>query len=448
MSEERIDSAGNAEGDGASDNAKSKKKSKVSHLKLVPKDPATKDASDSKWTSLLHTSPSGVRKPILLNVLTALRKSPVWDGAFRYNAFSLLIEVIKPPPWVKDEARESFQVRPWTDHDDRLLCEWMQRKHIFVTVPVCVEAIFTVAKERSYHPVQEYLSGLKWDRMSRLNSWLHKYLGAEDSEYHSAVGKRWMISGIARIMAPGPDCKADCTLVLQGLQGTGKSSALQLLAGGKWFTDEVRRLGTKDAAMGLSGRWIVELAELSALGDVTLETVKAFLSQTMDRYRPPYGRYVTDNVRQCIFAATTNKENFLKDETGDRRWWPVKTGVLDLVGLKRDRDQLWAEAYELYRAGHAWWLDTSELRRLAEKAQAERFDEDPWEASILRWMERKKPTELTVEEVLKGAIGILPEEANRSHRNRVSSILRFHKWERTNERSNKQARLWRLTKQL
>lgn len=400
------------------------------------------DARATNWTKALITTPGGIVKPIFLNALISLREAPMWQGAFRYNSFSLIVELIKPPPWLREGQIENFKIRPWTDHDDALLTEWVQRRGLIVPPQICASAVHTVAKEQSYHPVHEYLSGLAWDGTPRLETWLCKYLSADDGEFNRAVGKRWLISGIARVMKPGPECKADCVLVLQGLQGIGKSSVLQVLAG-QWFSDEIRRFGSKDAAMGLGGRWIVELSELSALGDVTLEQTKAFLSQTMDRYRPPYGRYVTDNARQCIFGATTNKESFLKDETGDRRWWPVRCGNLDIAGLRTVRDQLWAEALHCFNQGEVWWLDTPKLRRLAERVQGERFDEDPWEASVLRWLTKRNPEEVTIEGVLSGALGVLPEEANKSHRNRVSAILRFHKWERTNDRGKMQAKIWK-----
>jgi predicted P-loop ATPase len=188
-----------------------------------------------------------------------------------------------------------------------------------------------------------------------------------------------------------------------------------------------------DTAMGLAGRWIGEISELSAMGDSTIELVKAFLSQTMDRFRPPYGRVVVDNPRQCIFAGTTNKNAFLRDETGDRRFWPVGWCTLEtlkLGELERDRDQLWAEAVHLYNSGRVWWLETPELRALAEQEQSDRFEEDPWEGATAKWIAKHSATEVDVDKLLFTVMGMMPAEATKADRARISAVMRRLKWER------------------
>src|SRR5262249_2451934 len=154
----------------------------------------------------------------------------------------------------------------------------------------------------------------------RLDDWLTLYCGAEPDDYMHAVGRCWMISGVARAYEPG--CQADAVLIFEGEQGAGKSSALAIL-GGPFYSDDIAELGTRDAAMCTHGIWIVELAELDAMGRAEISRIKAFLSRRTDRFRPPYGHHVIEAPRQCIFAGTVNLNTYLKDETGGRRFWPV-----------------------------------------------------------------------------------------------------------------------------
>ena len=235
-----------------------------------------------------------------------------------------------------------------------------------------------VARDIMHHPVRERLNGLKWDGTARLDSWLTDYLGVEpatgyDAEksqahrYTSEVGLRWLISAVARVYQPG--CKADHCLILEGPQGVGKSTAAATLAlEDAWFADEIADLGTKDSAQDLRGKWIIELGELSALKRGEIERVKAFMSRKVDHYRPSYGRRSQDFPRQCVFIGITNADAYLGDETGGRRFWPVKVGKIDLEKLKADREQLWAEAVAAYRAGEKWWLDKATEALARERA--------------------------------------------------------------------------------
>ena len=374
----------------------------------------------------------GPPKKTLMNCLIALRYAPEWQGVLRYNAFNHAIELHRAPPWLKADG--NWEVCAWTDYDDMMLTEWLQKEKIDIQTRTAADAAYVAAKENPWHPVKLYLEALKWDGEKQIDKWLHRYLGAEDSEYHAAIGKRWLISGIARILNPGPDCKADCVLVLEGEQGLQKSTALRILAS-PWFLDDLRQFGSKDAAMKITGRWIIEIAELTAMNESTVEACKSFFGQTMDCFRPPYGRRVIDAPRQCIFAASTNKNIFLKDETGDRRYWPVTCASIDVAALKVDRDQLWAEAQELYKQGHCWWLETPEMRGLAEEEQRMRFEADPWENSIREFLRPCK--EVTPEEVLQEKFEFPLEDITKTLRNRVSSILRHLKWVRVRQKTAK-----------
>jgi len=168
-----------------------------------------------------------------------------------------------------------------------------------------------------------------------------------------------MMSAVARIYIPG--CKADCALILEGPQGIRKSSALMAIAK-PWFADRLSDLSSKDAAMETRGVWIIEIAELDTMGRAEVSTIKAFMSRTQDRFRPPYGKRLVDLPRQCVFAGSVNPEGgYLKDPTGGRRFWTVVCGNIDISALEQDRDQLWAEARNRFRRNEPWWLETQAL---------------------------------------------------------------------------------------
>jgi len=180
--------------------------------------------------------------------------------------------------------------------------------------------------------------------------------------------------------------------VLEGPQGARKSTALKILAGEDWFTDELPDLGSKDAAMHMQGVWIIEIAELDAIGKAEVSRIKAFLTRTTDRFRPPYGRYTIEVPRQCVFAGTVNPDTYLRDETGNRRFWPVRCGTIDIDALARDRDQLWAEAVARFRGGAIWWLDTPALVAAAKAEQDKRYQTDAWDQLIEHWLSHEVRT--------------------------------------------------------
>jgi len=386
-----------------------------------------KRAENPPWKKNLARTASGQIRKILLNGLVALRQAPEWRGALKYDASALTVVLDRCPPW--GEGGSPWVPRLWTDQDDRLLAAWLQHHGIDISDKLASDAAQTVARERSYHPIRDYLNGLTWDGAARVSTWLSAYLGADKNPYHNEIGKRWLVSGIARIYKPA--IKADCMLILEGQQGSGKSTALKVL-GGEWFTDEIGELGSKDAAMSIAGRWIIEFGELEEFKGASLEKLKAFLSRTIDRFRPPYGRSVVDSPRQCIFAGTTNPEEYLHDSTGNRRFWPVKCGSIDVASLMQDRDQLWAEAKAMYLRGEPWWLETKSLQALATAAQNDRFVVDPWEEQAEIFLQNKRV--ITVAYLLKRLWKIDLNLATRKDTVRVAAILRRLGWERFQKR--------------
>jgi putative DNA primase/helicase len=215
-------------------------------------------------------------------------------------------------------------------------------------------------------------------------------------------------SRLSRVFT-SPGVKVDCALIFEGKQGIGKSSALRMLFDGDsrgWFTDEIAELGSKDAAMQMAGIWCIELAELDAMRRAEVSRLKAFLTRTNDRYRPPYGRIVVDVPRQCVFAGTVNDSEYLRDPTGGRRFWPVKCGTIDIRGLCQARDQLFAEAVSRYRRGEKWFLHEKELIEDATEEQSARQLQHPWEEPIGEWLAKhtNKANGVTVGEILENAL--------------------------------------------
>lgn len=405
------------------------------------------------WKSALMRSRSDIPLGNLANAITALQSAPVWRGVLAWNSFARRVCATSDPPFKCGDT--------WGDQETRLTCNWLQRQGIQVGVQVATDAVLTVAGMRSFHPVRDYLGSIGWDGVNRLNNWLETYLQArisweedEDfSDYLRAVGRCWMISAVARIYQPG--CQADHCLVLEAKQGSGKSSALKDLAG-EWFTDHLAALGTKDAAQQLEGVWIVELAELDALKKSEVSATKAFITCRTDRFRAPFERTVEAHNRQMIFGGSTNDSTWLKDDTGNRRFWPVKCGVIDRESLRRDRDQLWAEAVALYRAGEPWWITDPRIVAAAERQQNKRVEVDVWDTAIFRWIENQTPSKdstgayaridssddyVSVRDILVHALKLDEGKISRMEQTRVASILVRRGWERHQKRINGE-RMW------
>ena len=372
------------------------------------------------WREDLINDGGGKPKPILANAITALQSGD-WAGVLAFEEHSQTIVARKSGPWGDPKAVG--------DQEDRLATEWLQRQRILVNSATTHEAIQTVAMKNRFHRVRDWLDSLKWDGCPRIDQWLSLYLGSENSEFTQAVGARWLISAVARVYNPG--CKVDCCVILEGPQGVGKSSALREI-GGKYFTDEIADLGSKDAAMQLHGAWLVEIAELDSMSRSEVGKIKAFISRQTDRYRPAYGRHVIEVPRQCVFAGSTNRESYLKDETGGRRFWPVLCGKIDLDALRRDRDNLLAEAVHRFKEGAPWWLESPELRHLAEQQQAERYEGDPWDELIKPWLLGRSET--SVSEVLQKCIDKPANNWNQSDMTRVARSLVSLGWEKRRAR--------------
>src|SRR5262249_34932311 len=249
-------------------------------------------------------------------------------------------------------------------------------------------AVQAAARFNSFHPVRDYFASLKWDGVPRLETWLQDFCRVKDSLYVRAIGPRYLIAAVGRTYRPG--CKVDHVLVLEGPQGFGKSEALRTLAvRDEWFTDRISPPSSKDAAIEIAGVLIIEFAEMDALLRDSASAGKSFIARRIDNIRLPYGKYITSLKRGCVLGATINPPpdgGYLRDPTGARRFWPAFChGMIDIDGLRAVRDQLWAEACVLFKAGAYWWLETPALEALATAEQAARFAADVWEEPLREW---------------------------------------------------------------
>jgi predicted P-loop ATPase len=382
----------------------------------------------SDWKIQLLVTSTGSPRPLLANAITAFREAPAWFGVFAYDEFSRETVIRSAPPW--DVKLAPWSERVWSSHDDLLATEWLQREDIAVNTQTTAQAVEAVARDRSFHPVIDYLSELQHDGKSRINTWLSICLGAEQTSYNETVGRAMLIAAVARIFNPG--CKVDTVPIFEGAQGARKSTAVKALFD-PWFSDELADLGSKDAAMQTRGVWGIEVSELDAMSRGEVSRIKAFVSRTTDRFRPPYGSRIIESPRSCVFWGTTNADGYLKDETGGRRFWPVKIGKINVEMLRDMRDQLWAEAVVLYKANVPWWITKQETMRDAERHQQDRYVGDPWDKAIADYV--GTCTEVTVDEVLRLALHLEIGRCGASEMTRAARCLRSLGWSRVQVRT-------------
>jgi putative DNA primase/helicase len=284
------------------------------------------------------------------------------------------------------------------------------------------------ARRCIYDPLSDYLNGLKWDRKPRIDTWLSEYLGVEDNAYTRSVGRKFLIGAVARALEPG--CKNDTMLVLEGPQGIGKSTAARYLFGDRFFTDNLPDFHSKDSFQQLQGAWCIEVAELSALSKAEVKDVKQFLSRLVDKFRAPYERHPLSIPRRTVFIGTVNPEDggYLRDPTGNRRFWPVECTTADLPGILADRDKLWAEAVAAYRQREEWYLVDDQVGA-AQVEQDKRREVHPWEAVIGDYANAESLQEMTVSEALTKAIKVPPDRQTVAMSRQVGSAFRALGWD-------------------
>lgn len=409
----------------------------VSNPTPIPPEPASGVLPDWRRSLLWEETRSGKQKLVTHadNVIRILSLHPQWRGKLRFDEFRGRI-VMNDPPW--DDFQRPREVESaWADEDATRLHAWLRREfHGYSFAPTitdCERAVDVVARVNGTHPIREYLDGLVWDKTFRLREMGPTYFGA-DAVKSLHVFRWWMISAVARIMQPG--CKADHVLILEGKQGRGKSTALEILGGRDWFSDTPIDLNSKDAYSQIRGLWIVELAELDSLFRAEASRAKAFFSSRKDNYRPAYARREREQQRQCVFAGTVNEGVYLKDPSGARRFWAVFCSAIDLPALRRDRDQLWAEALWWFREGARWWPEGREETKPLEEEQEVRTERDDWTDKVESYLRRKPGADqITSAELLEFALGLETRDWTRPAQMRVGAIMMHGlRWTKRRER--------------
>ena len=350
---------------------------------------AEREFASTDWENSLELDKQGKIKDTLDNIVIILRNDDELQS-IAFNRHRDGIDAKDGLPW--------DQMKPgWNDSDNAALKVFLSKKYGIYSPTKTKDAILAVAAERAYHPILKYLESLPaWDEVPRIETLLVDYFGAEDSAYARAVIRKTMAAAVARIYCPGT--KFDSVLILNGPQGVGKSTFFARLAG-DWFSDSLTLTDMRDksGAEKLQGYWILELSELNGMKKADVETVKSFISRADDKYRASYGVNVESHPRQSIIVGSTNAESgFLRDITGNRRFWPVR---ISGEGSKRpwdiDREtvqQIWAEALVIYKAGEILYLRGDEaVAAITEQAAA--MESDDREGIIRNYLDILLPTE-------------------------------------------------------
>ena len=319
--------------------------------------------------------------PNMTNIKRVLCSEEGWRGTFAKSLFDDAVWLRRP------------DTQQLTDDDVLKVMEVMQ-SDLFPSIGVETvrHGVQAAAAGNTFHPVREYLESLQWDGTPRAALLFTTYFpcASEDPQYLRSVGEKFLIGAVARVMQPG--CKVDTMPVIAGSQGQKKSSGLAALVGDQWYGNDMPDMTQKDAKEWLRGKWMAEIGELSAMRGKDIEHVKNFLSTTSDSYRKSYGHVTQTYPRQTVFAGTVNGNEYLSDETGNRRFWPLQMidgALVDVEGLARDRGHLWAEALHMYRTGTAWWFDEGESATLSvQQAAARSVDID--ETRVVEWLREQE----------------------------------------------------------
>jgi hypothetical protein len=363
---------------------------------------AAQSSAAPPWLQYCQCDAKGRPLFNLANAMLALRNDPAVCNMLAYDEMFCGEVMIK-------EIGGKIDVdppRPCTDTDVTAIQEWFQLSGLpLIGQETVYRGIDFRAHERRFHPVRDYLKSLQWDGYPRVETWLHRYLGAALNDYTKTIGRMFLVATVARIFRPG--CQVDYMLILEGSQGEFKSTACEIL-GGDWFSDHLPDIATagKDVSQHLRGKWIIEITEMSAMSRAETNQLKSFVTRKTERYRRSYGKKESVEPRQCVFIGTTNKSIYLRDETGNRRYWPVKTTTIDLAALKHDRDQLFAEAVALFEQDVPWWPSKKFEEAHIKPEQDERFEADPWEDPIAEYLSMlQPPLKVTVSQVAKFGLG-------------------------------------------
>jgi hypothetical protein len=402
----------------------------IGYSETAPKRPPRGNGEKVRWLDDCLTDEQARPLSNLANVMIALRSDPALRDMLAYDEMLCAPMLLHSAPVVGQGVPDRIDLRPVTDADVGSVQEYLQLSGLpKIAKDTVHQAVDMRAHECAFHPVQRYLSSLRWDGRPRLKTWLSTYLGAEPTPYSEGIGPMVMVAMVARILTAG--CKADYMMILEGPQGARKSTACAIL-GGDYYSDNLPDVSAgKDVQQHLQGKWLIEVGEMSAMSRAESAALKAFITRQTERFRPSYGRKEVIQPRQCLFVGTTNKEAYLRDETGGRRFWPVKVGVtgpIDTEALARDRGQLFAEAVKLFRGGAKWWPDDAFEREHIKPQQEARFEADAWEEMISAYLLNR--SKVTVGEVARDGLHIETPRIGTADQRRIAAALERLGWRR------------------
>lgn len=369
-------------------------------------------------------------KQLVHNFEVVMDRDSRFAGKIRLNEFAQQPYLYGSVPWENEN-----NCRAWSSHDDSALFSLIQADYGLKSRQDFADALKNVSMRNKFHPVRELLDSLTWDGKEHVRSLLPEYLGAEDSDYTYQVMRLWMLGAVSRVYKPGS--KFDYTIILQGSQGIGKSTFLKLMAlDDSWFNDSLDSLDSDKAVQSLTGSWIIELAELKSLARTAggVESVKRFLTATQDKYRIPYERRADTFYRQCVFAGTTNKDDFLQDETGNRRFLIIHTGFtktsksLFTPEVMDDIKQAWAEAVHIWKNEDPELILPENCMQQAKELQEANMADDGKRGIILDYLEGK--TQVCAREIWFEALKetIPPKNWQASEINNI--VAKIPGWER------------------
>ena len=338
--------------------------------------------------SMLTTTSRGEVQSTIQNCVTVLQNDPLFAGGIRLNLLTERVDVTKAMGWSRSGSA-------LTDTDFQYILRRMEQYGLNSDKKVR-SALSIAANENRYHPIRDWLNGLVWDGRPRMRQALHHFLGAAESDYTEEALRLFLLGAICRVFQPG--CKFEVMLCLVGGQGAGKSSFFRLLAGrDEWFTDDLKRLDDENIYRKLQGHWIVEMSEMLATANAkSIEEIKSVLSRQKETYKVPYETQPADRLRQCVFAGTTNRQDFLpRDRTGNRRFLPVpvdaaaaEVHILENEAASRDYlEQLWAEAMEVFRSGSYSLAFSKKLQAGLSGAQQDFMQEDTQAGMVYAFLE-------------------------------------------------------------
>jgi predicted P-loop ATPase len=351
-------------------------------------DMVTDEEVGTEWLKELTYTEQSKLKSTISNFLLIIENEPLLKGKIAFNEFSNRAVVLGKLPWRSKDNKSD-----WNDTDDSGLRDFIEKYYGISSTAKCSDALALSFEKHSFHPVRNYLNSLLWDGIERVNTLFIDYLGAENNSYVRTVTRKILVAAVARVFVPG--IKFDNMPVLSGPQGLGKSTIIKKL-GREWYSDSLTTVSGKEAYEQLQGVWILEMGEMMATKKADIEATKHFLSKAEDIYRVAYGKRTSRFPRQCVFIGTTNDREFLRDKTGNRRFWPIDVGVVkpsksvfkDLTDY--EIDQIWAEAVELFKAGEQLYL-SSEEEKEAQKQQEAHSEESAKAGIIEEYLNRLLP---------------------------------------------------------